>query len=216
MVAGQGFKDFAVGEVLTSSDVDGFLMQQSVMRFANDAARGSALGTAVGTAVPLAEGMVAYLDDVNDVQVYDGAAWSSVAGVKQVVQTVKTDTFTTSSTSFVDVTGMSVTITPSSTDNKVLVICDTKYAAIATGVTAAGRLMRADTELALGHRHRSPGTSDIVPGSTTLFLDAPNSTSALTYRWQISSSGADPVGFNVGRATSGTTHSSITVIEVAG
>jgi hypothetical protein len=47
-VAGQGFKDFAVGEVLTSSDVDGFLMQQSVMRFADDGARGSALGTAVG------------------------------------------------------------------------------------------------------------------------------------------------------------------------
>jgi hypothetical protein len=64
IVAGQGFKDFVVGEVLTSSDVDGFLMQQSVMRFADDGARGSALGTAVGTGV-LAEGMVAYLDDVD-------------------------------------------------------------------------------------------------------------------------------------------------------
>jgi hypothetical protein len=81
MVAGQGFKDFVVGEVLTSSDVDGFLMQQSVMRFADDGARGSALGTAVGTAVPLAEGMVAYLDDVDQVQVYDGAAWSPVGGL---------------------------------------------------------------------------------------------------------------------------------------
>ena len=39
----------------------------------------------------------------------------------QVVQAVKTDTFTTSSTSFVDITGLSVTITPSSSSSKILV-----------------------------------------------------------------------------------------------
>jgi hypothetical protein len=91
IVAGQGFKDFAVGEVLTSSDVDGFLMQQSVMRFADDGARGSALGTAVGTGV-LAEGMVAYLDDVNQVQVYDGAAWKALGGLVAVKSAIFTGT----------------------------------------------------------------------------------------------------------------------------
>ena len=77
-MAGLGFKDFQVGEVLTSSDVDGYLMQQTVMRFADAAARGSALGTAVGTAVPLAEGMVTYLDDSNMIAVYTGSVWESV------------------------------------------------------------------------------------------------------------------------------------------
>lgn len=69
-MAGAGFKDFTVGEVLTSADVDNYLMQQSVMRFANAAARGSALGTAV-----VAEGMTTYLDDVDEFEVYDGSDW---------------------------------------------------------------------------------------------------------------------------------------------
>lgn len=78
-MAGLGFKDFQVGEVLTSSDVDGYLMQQTVMRFADSGARGSALGTASGTGVALAEGMVSYLDDLNSVEVYDGSDWVNVA-----------------------------------------------------------------------------------------------------------------------------------------
>ena len=43
----------------------------------------------------------------------------SAGKVLQVVSTTKTDTFTTSSTSFVDITGLSVSITPSSTSNKI-------------------------------------------------------------------------------------------------
>jgi hypothetical protein len=82
IVAGQGFKDFVVGEVLTSSDVDGFLMQQAVMRFADDGARGSALGTAVGTGV-LAEGMLTYNLDTKALEVYDGTAWGPVVTVKE-------------------------------------------------------------------------------------------------------------------------------------
>ncbi len=41
--------------------------------------------------------------------------------VLQVVSTAKTDVFSSSSTSFTDVTGLSVAITPSSTSNKILV-----------------------------------------------------------------------------------------------
>ena len=74
-MAGLGFKDFQVGEVLTAADVDGYLMQQAVMRFATAASRGSALGTATGTAVPLAEGMVTYLDDSNTVTAFNGTSW---------------------------------------------------------------------------------------------------------------------------------------------
>ena len=39
----------------------------------------------------------------------------------QVVQSFKGDTFTTTSSTFVDVTGLSVSITPSSSSNKILV-----------------------------------------------------------------------------------------------
>lgn len=73
-MAGAGRRTFQPGEVLTASNVNSYLMDQSVMRFASSAARGSAVGTAV-----IAEGMVSYLDDVNALEFYDGAAWNQFA-----------------------------------------------------------------------------------------------------------------------------------------
>lgn len=67
-MAGQGKKTFSDGEVLSAADVNGYLMDQSVMRFADSAARTAAIGTPT-------EGMVTYLDDVNQIEVYDGTAW---------------------------------------------------------------------------------------------------------------------------------------------
>jgi len=46
----------------------------------------------------------------------------SAGSVVQVVQTTKTDTFTTTTTDYVDVTGLSVAITPTSSSNKILFI----------------------------------------------------------------------------------------------
>ena len=66
------FKDFAVGEVLTSADVDTYLMRQTVMVFDDNAARSSALGTLV------TEGMVTYRKDGDIVEQYNGSAWSAV------------------------------------------------------------------------------------------------------------------------------------------
>ena len=76
------YKDFAVGEVLTSADVDTYLMRQTVMVFDDASARSSALGTVV------AEGMVTYRKDGDLVEQYDGSVWSPV-GV---------DSFTTTGT----------------------------------------------------------------------------------------------------------------------
>jgi hypothetical protein len=64
------FKDFTDGEVLFATDVDTFLMRQTVMVFDDSTARGSALGTAIVT-----EGMVTYLKDTNAIEKYDGSAW---------------------------------------------------------------------------------------------------------------------------------------------
>lgn len=69
---GLGRRTFAPGEVLTASNVMNYLMDQSVMNFAGTAARGSAIGTAV------AEGMVTYLNDSNNISVYDGSAWKNI------------------------------------------------------------------------------------------------------------------------------------------
>jgi len=78
---GSGFKDFAAGDVLTAADVDGYLMRQTVMTFADASARDTALSGV------LDEGMVAYLD-VNALTVYNGSAW--VAVIDSDVLTVDT------------------------------------------------------------------------------------------------------------------------------
>lgn len=80
-MAGSGRRTFAPGEVLTASNVMNYLQDQAVMNFAGTAARGSAIGTAV------AEGMVSYLADTNDVQVYDGTQWSSITGLTPIIPT---------------------------------------------------------------------------------------------------------------------------------
>jgi hypothetical protein len=73
-----GFREFVTGEVLTAENTNDFLMKQAVLKFADAAARDTALGTAVGGGNALREGMVAYLDDTNEVLAYDGTAWGSL------------------------------------------------------------------------------------------------------------------------------------------
>lgn len=68
-----GFREFATGEVLTSANVNDFLMKQSVMVFVDAAARTAALGAEV------AEGMLTYNLDTDQLEVHDGSAFVSVA-----------------------------------------------------------------------------------------------------------------------------------------
>ena len=80
---GLGRRTFAAGEVLTSSNVMNYLMDQSVMNFADSTARGSAIGTAVS------EGMVSYLNNTDSLEVYQaiGTAapgWQPVAFANNV------------------------------------------------------------------------------------------------------------------------------------
>jgi hypothetical protein len=67
MAAGQGFKTFITGEVLTAGDVNGYLMQ-GVLVFASAAARNAAITSPQ-------EGQFAFTKDTNGLWYYDGAAW---------------------------------------------------------------------------------------------------------------------------------------------
>jgi hypothetical protein len=67
-------KEFESFTRLDASDVNTYLMDQSVMTFAGTAARGSAITTPV-------EGMVTYLEDSNSLQLYDGSGWTAAGGV---------------------------------------------------------------------------------------------------------------------------------------
>jgi hypothetical protein len=63
-------KEFESFTRLDASDVNTFLMDQSVQTFAGTAARGSAIATPV-------EGMVTYLNDIDSLSVYNGTAFTT-------------------------------------------------------------------------------------------------------------------------------------------
>jgi hypothetical protein len=76
-MAGLGAKLFASFTKLTAADVNGYLADQAIMRFATSTARDAAFG---GAGEPtLAEGMTCYLDDTNVLQSYTGSAWVEIA-----------------------------------------------------------------------------------------------------------------------------------------
>jgi hypothetical protein len=73
-MAGLGRKIFTAGDVLTASDVQSYLQDQTVMVFAGTAARSSAIATPT-------EGMFAVTTDDDEVDYYNGSAWVSALPV---------------------------------------------------------------------------------------------------------------------------------------
>jgi microcystin-dependent protein len=74
-MAGAGIKIFQSGEKLTAAQVNAYLMDQVIARFPDAATRDAAFG---GSGRPeLTEGRFCYLDDLNEVQYFDGSVWQS-------------------------------------------------------------------------------------------------------------------------------------------
>jgi len=113
--------------------------------------------------------------------------------IGQVLSTTKTDTFTTTSTSFVDITGLSQAITPTSASSTILVIYSVSGINTAGTNRSAIRMMRNSTAIAVGagagSRTQSTFQWDLQAGSNILsyagsYLDSPASTSSTTYKAQ--------------------------------
>ncbi len=156
---------------------------------------------------------------------------SSVGSVIQVVSTTKTDTFTNSSASFVDITGLSVSITPTSSSNKIFVMYSLMSGENASNFPLV-RLVRNSTAIAVGDAASSrTQVSSVAWGSggnnatnmqSMNFLDSPATTSSTTYKLQISGATAGVTNYinrnqrddNAGYEPRGV--STITVMEIAG
>lgn len=82
-MAGLGKLTFVNGDVLTASQVNGYLMEQSVMVFASAATRTTALPSP-------SDGMISYLKDVKLYYTYNGTAWVQLPNL--VVPTTYTPT----------------------------------------------------------------------------------------------------------------------------
>jgi hypothetical protein len=161
-----------------------------------------------------------------------GAARLPAGSTLQVVQTVKTDTFTTTSATFGSVTGLSVAITPSSASSKVLVVAQVNLSSDVSGhIRISGGNAGAYVGNTAGSRVSASAfwgaasTGDYASnngqGSTTIFyLDSPATTSQVTYQVEArrGSSGTAYVNRSSNEGDSANharTVSSITAMEVA-
>ena len=141
--------------------------------------------------------------------------------VLQVVSTFKNDTFSSSSTSFVDITGFTVSITPSSATSKVLVLV--AFYSSATGANSPRyNLVRGATTIAQPSGGTSPSTVQLNTASSTasesasiIFLDSPATTSATTYKMQGRTDGNSFLINRRGDDANETSVSSITVMEIS-
>jgi hypothetical protein len=70
-MAGLGRKTFTAGDVLTASDVQSYLQDQTVMVFAGTAARSSAISSPT-------EGMITLQTDTDQLTYYTGSTWNVV------------------------------------------------------------------------------------------------------------------------------------------
>ena len=145
-----------------------------------------------------------------------------IGSVLQVVSTTKTNTFSTASTTFVDLTGLSVSITPTSASNKVMIFVTYSYSSSLTTAIAVFNLLRGSTNISQpattpsfnGTAINYAATSDaVIPGSIN-FLDSPATTSAITYKIQCRISSSTLYVNSRGAGDSAFT-STITAMEIA-
>lgn len=120
---------------------------------------------------------------------------NSTGSILQVKSTTKTDTGSFTGTSFVDLTGVSVTITPSSASSKMLLyVCMTGFQDT-DAYSAKFKLLRDSTSIGVGDAagNRSQASFNIDSyGAGSLstvtanfhYLDSPSTTSAITYKVQ--------------------------------
>ena len=149
---------------------------------------------------------------------------ASAGSVLQVVQSVKTNVFSTATTgSWVDITGVTVSITPKFATSKILVQFNVTFAPADTGGL---RIVRGSTAIGVGdslggstYQGTSSGVAvtngDKSAPISGMYLDSPATTSATTYKIQLwNYSGTSWVNRPVNGTNASYTGSSISQITV--
>jgi hypothetical protein len=145
----------------------------------------------------LQEGEICYAKDQNSLYVVESSTLvnaTSGSGIIQVVQGIKTNTFTgVSNGTEIPVTGLSATITPNSASSKILITAQISYSS--TGTTYGGWFKRGTTSIGTGDARGSRQIISIGLAYTVdanqintfnySYLDNPGSTSPLTYQFYI-------------------------------
>jgi len=171
-VGGTGNKTLTLGGTLVSADVVTVYYLNKVMQSVNPTAGSVTTATINDTAVTAAK----LNSDVK------------LGKIGQVIQTTKTDTTSISSATFAQISGFSVSITPSATSSKILCMVQLNLGNNSTNLYA--RLMRDTTSIFQSdsasnrpqatYGYTSHGQYAMNP-SPIIYMDSPSSTSALAY-----------------------------------
>ena len=161
----------------------------------------------------------------------DGLPSGSSGGIVQVKSVTKTDgDFSTSSTSYTDVTGLSVSITPTRSDSKILIFANL-HGVGDSSTQAYFRFMRDSTAICVGTSVGSRVAATLgsmyedqtndTNSCSQHFLDSPSTTSSVTYKIQARTQGSGTLYLNrsagdANDSTSGRFTSTLTVMEVSG
>ena len=170
------------------------------------------------------------MQDLTDDYAFTGTVTGTNGKVLQVVSSTKTSAFTSSSSSYVDITGATASITPSSSSNHVLVLVQGGMSNDTDGSDSHVQLLRDSTVIGSGdsggssqQSFMSCQTSPSSAGNRKVYAvvgtwkDSPSSSSSVTYKLQIKSGGGTATWNRSGvqGAAYGNTASSIVLIEIA-
>lgn len=167
--------------------------------------------------------MYVYYDDGSSAQ-WVSAIGGSIAGtIVQVVSTTKTDVFSTTSTSLVDITGLSASITPRSTSSKIVVNINLTAGNTTSGSSTIFQLLRNGSPIATstgGGTGNSTfvindGGANYADVAGANFLDSPSTASTVTYQLQMATTGGTGFAGRIG-VVDRRGISTITLMEVAG
>ena len=161
---------------------------------------------------------------------FPNTSTGKILQVKQATQTGRVSASVTS-TVFQDISGLSVSITPTATSSKILISFHLHVATTVGNYLVMSRIMRDSTAIGIGDQVGSnrPRASNITWSNNesyqttaidNAFLDSPNTTSATTYKIQWTDSYGQTIYLNRGITDSDSiyypcTSSHITVMEVA-
>ena len=142
-----------------------------------------------------------------------GLTGISAGKILQVVSVTKTGQFSSSSTSFTDITGCTLNITPSSSSNKIFVTLMGGQWGMYTGGSyfGEGNIVRDSTQLVHGIVTYREGSGNSGATCSLSFLDSPNTSSQVTYKAQVKSSDSSKEVYPTGSGGEGLT---ITAMEV--
>jgi len=163
-------------------------------------------------------------------QILTAAQMNNLRGAFRVLQvnsTTLSSTFTTTSTSYTDITGLSVSITPSATSSKILVFASVNGSEDVGINDAAIQLVRGSTAICVGDVAASRTSvssqfssffNSVQTSQNVVFLDSPATVSATTYKVQVINGAPGTAYINRGKAdTAGhfRAASTITVMEIS-